>query len=146
MSEAIGLCAQLPGTRISKVWTLWLPTFSMSGPGQLLVTGTSVSPWRWQPTQVTSFEGTLTIQGKSHYSEIRGAVLKFLVRQTFRYNKHCLQLAYVCDLENFILFRKEYFAVILSDLSFHVMENVVLKKKKIKKKNVIYFPLVFSVL
>lgn len=87
----------------------------------------------------------MTIQGKPHYSEIRGAVLKFLVRQTFRYNKHCLQLAYVCDLENFILFRKEYFAVILSDLSFHVMENVVLKKI-IKKKNVIYFPLVFSVL
>lgn len=82
----------------------------------------------------------MTIQGKSHYSEIRGAVLKFLVRQTFRYNKHCLQLAYVCDLENFILFRKEYFAVILSDLSFHVMENVVLKKKNKEEKCYLFSP------
>lgn len=112
MSEAIALSGQLPGTLISKVWILWLPMFSMSGPGQQLAMEISVSPWRSQPTQVRSSEVLLAMQGKSYYREIQGAVHHFWL------GKHFVAMNNACNLENLMLFREEHFKIILFGLFF----------------------------
>lgn len=112
MSEAIALSELLPGTLISKVWILWLPMFSMSGPGQQLAMEISVSPWRSQPTQVRRSEVLLTIQGKSYYRKIQGVAHHFWLGKCF------VAMNNACNLKNLLVFREGHFKIILFDLCF----------------------------
>lgn len=105
MSEAIALSGQLPGTLISKVWILWLPMFSMSGPGQQLAMEISVSLWRSQPTQVRSYEVLLTIQGKSYCRKVQGVAHHFWLGKRF------VAMNNDCNLENVMLLREEHFKI-----------------------------------
>lgn len=91
MSGATGSSGQLPGTRTSKAWILWLPMCSMSEPGQQLAMETSVSPWRSQPTQVPTSEALFTVQVKCYYIEIQGAVPNFWLGEHSAGDEHGLK-------------------------------------------------------